>query len=100
MRIDVTHRNQLGALGSALGQDMVFPREPVRIEPVQPTNYQEVWDRLFATCATWLGEDECHRLLGYQPFLCPSADRPMTANWWFWLAAGALGGVIAGKLFL
>lgn len=90
MKVDVTR--ELATLGGSLGQDAVA---------VTPqASYQEVWDQLFATCQTWLGEDECRRLMGYTPFVCPvPTQKPMTAHWWFWLGAGALAGVIAGKLF-
>ena len=93
LRFDVTRRNQLGTLNAVLGQQ----------DAAQPAGvtYQQVWDRLFALCSGWLGEDECRRLLGYKPFLCPpTEEKPITANWWFWLGVGGITGLIAGKLFL
>ncbi len=57
----------------------------------QATSYQEAFDASYNTCVDMLGEDECRRLLGYAPFLCPPpAQRPMYAQPLFWLFSGLL----------
>jgi len=76
----------LAALKGALGQVEAGPR----------VSYQDAFDAAFSTCADLLSEEECQRLLGYAPFLCPPpAQKPLYTHPLFWLAAG----LIAGKVF-
>lgn len=97
MKIDITRGNQLTAFGAVLAQAPTLPAEYIE----SPTSYAEAWERLFSTCTGWLGETECKRLLGYTPFVCPvPSERPLTANWWFWLGLGAAAGLVATKLVL
>ena len=87
----------MGAFGTVLAQAPTLPAEYTE----SPTSYAEAWERLFSTCTGWLGETECKRLLGYTPFVCPvPSERPLTANWWFWLGLGAAAGLVATKLVL
>jgi len=73
---------QRGAL--ALGQEATPPREAAQ-------SYQEAFDAAFSACADMLGAEECRRMLGYIPFLCPPpAQRPMYAHPFFWLILGLL----------
>jgi len=79
------------ALSGGLGQDAA----PVPVfQPV--TTYQEAFDAAFKTCTDMLGHDECRRMLGYIPFLCPPpAQRPMYTHPIFWL----FGGLLIAKVF-
>lgn len=96
MRLDVTHYNTLGVLGSVLGQEEQLVAEA----PIAAASYQEVWDRLNSTCVRMIGADECVKLLGYSPFVCPPPrGRPMTQSALFWLGFGLFGGMVVGKLF-
>lgn len=73
---------QRGLALSGFGQDAPAPT---------PHSYQEAFDAAYNTCESMLGEEECRRMLGYIPFLCPPpAQRPITSHPFFWLAAGLL----------
>jgi len=79
---------QRGALAlSGLGQaaaDVPAPTPPA-------ASYQEAFDAAFSACEDMLGQDECRRMLGYIPFLCPPpAQRPMSSHPLFWLFMGLL----------
>ena len=66
---------------SGLGNGVIAPA----------ASYQEAFDAAFNTCAGLLSEEECRRMLGYVPFLCPPpTQRPMYTHPLFWLAAGLL----------
>lgn len=72
------------SLSGGLGQDTAQP-------PAPAGSYQEAFDAAFQTCADLLGEEECRRMLGYIPFLCPPpAQRPMSSHPVFWLFLGLL----------
>ena len=60
-------------------------------------SYQQAWDAAFSTCTQLMTEEDCRRLLGYVPFMCPPpTQKPLTSHPLFWLAIGA----IAVKVFL
>lgn len=66
---------------SGLGDGVVAPA----------ASYQEAFEAAFSTCAGLLSEEECRRMMGYVPFLCPPpAQRPIYTHPLFWLAAGLL----------
>lgn len=74
----------------ALGQDT-----PILAPPA--ASYQEAFDAAFRTCEDMLGSEECRRMLGYIPFVCPPpAQRPVSSNPLFWLGLGLL----VSKVFL
>jgi len=76
----------LAAFNGVLGQVEAGPR----------VTYQEAFDAAFNTCADLLSQEECQRMLGFVPFLCPPpAQKPLYSHPLFWLAAG----LIAGKVF-
>ena len=77
------------ALSGAFGQETPPPVIPA-------ISYQEAWDAAFSACADMIGSEECNRMMGYIPFLCPpAAQRPIYVHPLFWLALGLL----AGKVF-
>lgn len=62
----------------------------------QKVSYQDAFEAAFNTCADLLSEEECHRMMGYIPFLCPPpAQKPIYTHPLFWLGAGLL----VGKVF-
>ena len=76
----------LAAFNGVLGQ----------VQPEPKTSYQEAFDAAFDTCVNLLSEEECRRMLGYIPFVCPPpAQKPLYTHPLFWLGAG----LIAGKVF-
>jgi len=96
-----------GAEGSALQTMGNILRSPRSIsgfgalgqEPAaQPgASYQQAFDAAFSTCTSMMTEEDCRRLLGYVPFLCPPpTQKPLTSHPLFWLAIGA----VAVKVFL
>lgn len=97
MNFDGTHTNALGLMRAALGQDAeILPAElPAEIPAAEVPSYQEVFNRLFSTCVGMVGPEECHKLLGYRPFICPTV--PITQTWYFWLGVGVVGGALVGK---
>lgn len=100
MRFNLTDGNSLAVFSGILGQ---VPKTDFDLDPPEnpPGSYAEAWERLQAQCENWLGETECKRLLGYTPFVCPvPSERPLTANWWFWLAFGLTAGIVTSKLAL
>lgn len=93
MNYDATgKRNNLAIFSGALGQ-------AEEAAPIQTAaSYQEVWDTLLATCEAVLGPEDCHRMLGYQPYLCPPPRQTIFSNPLLYLAAGALVGVVIGRV--
>lgn len=78
------------ALRGALGQD-------IPTLPAPAASYQEAFDAAFRTCEDMLGSEECRRMLGYIPFVCPPpAQRPASSHPLFWLGLGLL----VSKVFL
>lgn len=70
---------------AGFGQDAPAPAP----DPPTSRSYQEAFDAANRACEAMLGEEECRRMLGYIPFLCPPpAQRPMTSHPVFWLALG------------
>ena len=67
MRLDTTSLNDLGVLGAILGQ----AETPATTPTGAVMSYQAVWDKLNETCAAMIGPEECVKLLGYGPFVCP-----------------------------
>lgn len=93
MNFDLTGaNNSLAVLAGALGQANQAAPIPTG------ASYQQVWDTMFATCNAVLGRDECHRLLGYQPYLCPPPRQSILSNPLLYIAAGALVGLVVGKV--
>jgi len=94
MNFDATgKRNSLAVFAGAFGQANQAG------EAVQTgASYQQVWDMLRATCETVLGPEECRRMLGYQPYLCPPPRETIFSNPLLYVAAGALVGLIIGKV--
>ena len=82
---------QTSALGlGGLGQD-------APTLPPAAASYQEAFDAAFRTCEDMLGSEECRRMLGYIPFVCPPpAQRPASSHPLFWLGLGLL----VSKVFL
>lgn len=95
--IDITNRNSLAVMGTVLGQ----------VTPETPLSYEVVWNRLMESCSEMIGYDQCVRLLGYRPFVCPVVPagptiqiggRTMTGNPLFWFALGFAGGMLVSRL--
>lgn len=94
MNFDATgKRNSLAVFAGAFAQ---ANQEAAPIHTA--ASYQQVWDMLSATCETVLGPQECRRMLGYQPYLCPPPRNTILSNPLLYVAAGALVGLIIGKV--
>lgn len=77
--------------GGLTGLGVVHPGGEVPAPAPTGRSYQEAFDAAHRACESVLGEEECRRMLGYIPFLCPPpAQRPMTSHPLFWLALGLL----------
>lgn len=87
----------LQGYGGALGQ---AASDMPPIDNGRPSARQ-VWEGLRITCRGLLGEDTCTRLLGYQPFICPTEpdDRPKGFTFKTVLIAAGIG-VVVGKIIL
>ena len=93
--IDVTNRNSLALMGSVLGQ-----------ATIEPMSYQAVWDKLMDQCADMIGYEECVKLLGYTPFVCPVVPAAPTiqiggrdiGSGLLWFALGFAGGMLVSRL--
>lgn len=94
MNFDATGKlNNLALFSGALGQ------ANQEAAPIQTAaSYQQVWDTLRATCEAVLGPEDCRRMIGYQPYLCPPPRQTIFSNPLLYLAAGALVGVVIGKV--
>ena len=80
----ITSKGGLLAFGSTLGQNE--GQEDIWIPP---SSYQAVFDHLNAVCVSMIPQDECRKLLGHRPFVCPiPTDRPITADWRFYMGVG------------
>lgn len=78
------------ALSGAFGQDT-----PALTPPA--SSYQDAFDAAFNACSEQIGSEECRRLLGFAPYVCPPpAQRPMYTHPLFWLFFGLL----VSKVFL
>ncbi len=76
----------LAGFQGVLGQDNAAPK----------ASYQEAFDAAFSTCVDLLSEEECRRLMGWTPFVCPPpAQKPIYTHPLFWIGAG----LIVGKVF-
>jgi len=96
LRIQRSGTSLMPALSGVLSQaDQAI--EPV---PYDAPTYQQVFDEAQTLCRARLSEDDCHRLFGYQPFLCPPKPRSITGEWWLWTGIGIVGGAVLVKLFL
>lgn len=94
MKFDVTGKHSnLAALGAVFGQ------ANQEAKPIQTAaSYQEVWDQVWATCEAILGPDDCHRMLGYQPYLCPPPAQTLWSSPLLYLGAGLVLGLLVGKI--
>ena len=71
------------------------------IQNGQEASIRQVWEGLKITCDGLLGEETCARLLGYQPFVCPTEGGEKPAGFTFKTVLIAAGiGVIVGKIIL
>lgn len=85
-----------GILAQADQVNIIRSSEPV---PYVAASYQEVFDEAQTMCQARLSKDDCYRLFGYQPFLCPPKPKAITGEWWLWAAIGVVGGAVVVKLF-
>jgi len=96
----------LRAYGAVLGQEEASAMPPINdfrppIQNGQGQSIQQVWQGLRMTCIGLLGEDTCTRLLGYQPFVCPTEPEEKPKGFTFKTVLIAAGvGVLVGKIIL
>lgn len=84
----ISQKHALASSG-ALGRQRPPPTIPA-------ISYQEAWEAAFSACADMIGSEECNRMMGYIPFVCPpAAQRPIYVHPLFWLSMGLL----VGKVF-
>lgn len=64
-----------------------------------PKSFEEVWQHLYGVCEGIMGEENCRKLLGWRPFVCPPPrEQAVREEKWKYLLIGAAAGFFASKL--